>query len=554
MYVLARQPEKLNRNLKDQVTICEGSEKNIEHYRKIIQQCELIFHLAGNATLGNDGDYEQSNVNLTRKLIGLVEGSQRIKRFVFTSTIGAVDRCRSDRCLAPLNEDSIPNPLSAYGQSKLACETLLRESRIPYTIVRPAWVYGPGMRSNSHVRVLLDAVCQKKFFSKIDFPGRVSTIYVQDLIDALILVSEHPDAARNTYFACNQKAVSLGNLFRGMGEVLGIEGAGGWKIFFGVPWIFRAFRRCLPLRVQNLFSHVLWADPSKLAALGFQTKTDLKTGLMYTAHWHFQEQRCQSSQNEVRDEVNPLAVITGGANGIGKALSHKLYARGYDISIIDCDKPAGEQSVAMLNAEFICADLSSDEEINRVVTHFVRCQDRLQIWINNAGVGFRESFLKCSHSAIGEMINTNCKALVVFSQLAFASFRRSGKGILINIGSSSGFQPLPHMAVYCATKSFVIRFTEALIGELKRAEAIKLFCISPSGTRTRFQNSAHVKTNENEKLLTPEYVANQILGYTHAKSGHYIIGFSGRLMYSMSHLIPGRVQILLWKFLMERLR
>lgn len=550
IHCLVRTPSRLAGDLASRVTVHQGNETSLEKYQDVIQSCSLIFHLGGNAKFGNRGDYETSNVEFTRLLIAAASKSNQLKRFVFTSSIGAVDRVPGDSCQNPLTEASTPYPTSAYGKSKLACEKMLTASSLPYVILRPTWVYGPGMRSDSHIRVFLDAVSKNKPSTWFNFPGKVSLVSIEDMVRALWFVAAHPGAVRQTYFAADNQPLSLGNLFRILGEILGSKKSGRLGINFGIPWIMRWLRPWLPVKMQNIFSDVLYASSAKLQALGFRFTCDLRRGLRETAHAHFAEQK---TGIDGREDAAPLAVVTGGAGGIGKALAEKLYAHGYEMALVDCDAAVREVA-ASIGADYLIADLSQEVGVQSAIESMNRRGSKIALWVNNAGVGLRGPLLENDPLRLSQMLDLNCKALAVLSRAVLEKFKEKKNGILINIASSAGFQPLPYMAAYAASKRFVTEFTEALIGEFKDDSKIKILCISPSGTQTNFQAAAGVKSDEKEKLLQPEEVAAGILSCLRKKSGHYVIGERGKRMALLAQILPGPLKIRLWEYLMRKSR
>jgi len=133
--------------------VVQGDLLDTDAYREELLAAETVFHLGALAVFGKRLDYGRNNVEATRGLMRVASESKILKLFVFTSTIGAVDRAPWDPCRNPLTGASPCHPQSAYGRSKLECERLVAASGLPWVIVRPSWVYGPGMRPGSHMAV-----------------------------------------------------------------------------------------------------------------------------------------------------------------------------------------------------------------------------------------------------------------------------------------------------------------------------------------------------------------------------------------------------------------
>jgi len=546
IYCLVRDEKKLPTDICRGVKILRGDGSSIEQHASVIRSCAIIFHIGGRADLGNGDEYRRDNIEFTDTLIHIAEGSKKLKRFVFTSTIGAVDRTKHDPCTTPLREDSKPNPLTDYGKSKLACEQHLTASELPFVIVRPALVYGPGMRRRSHLRAFIDAVVNNKAYTRFNFPGKLSFIYVDDLIDALIVVSKHPKLLRQIYFAADNEPISIGSIFQQIGRIFGKK-AGTMDVPFPVSRFFRAMRPYLPLQVQNLFSNLLIASNAKLRSLGFAPKRDLAQGFRETAHYHFRME-------------NPglgVAIVTGGASGIGRSLSEQLYARGYSIVVVDRDKEKGMELAKSLQAEFIHADLTHDHDVQHIVRFIQTNADQIDLLVNNAGVGKRGNTEEIPSHELADVLALNCEAPVKLTNAVLPVFIKHGHGTLVNIGSSAGYQPLPYMSVYAASKAFIIRYTQALQGELagrRIPSSVEVILVSPSGTATNFQKNSGVKEDDAAKLLQPEDVAAAIIQQIGKGSTNLIIGSSGKGMALAARFLPTRVQIRLWERLMRSMR
>ncbi len=546
IYCLVRDEKRLPEDLRRRVKICGGDNSSVDRYSGVIQSCDVIFHVAARASLGNGEAYRRDNIEFTDTLIRIAQGSRRLKRFVFTSTIGALDRSKEDPCTAPLAEDSKPNPTSDYGRSKLACEVNLAASTLPFVIVRPVLVYGAGMREQSHLRVFIDAVENGKLFSRFNFPGKLSFIHVNDLVDALLLVAKHPKAVRQTFFAADDTPVSLGTVFRQLGTILGKK-AGDLEIGFGLPQLLRSGRKFLPLQAQSLFSDVLTASNTKLRSLGFVPKQSQSAGFLETSHYHFTQETAKRKN----------AIVTGGAGGIGRALCLQLYAHGYSVVIIDRNAVEGRAVADSISGKFLRCDLANSRDLDRAVQYLQKNAGPISLLVNNAGIGKRGNTEEIPSNELANVIAINCVAPVTLVNAILPTFLKQGYGTVVNIGSSAGYQPLPYMSVYAASKAFIIRYTQAVGGELKGRGipgSVEIVLVSPSGTATGFQKESGVKNDDASKLLLPEEVAAAIIRRIGRGSAEIIVGSSGKAMALAGRLLPTRLQIQLWERLMNSMR
>ncbi len=546
LYCLVRDERKLPGDIRSRVKVLQGNGESLERHRAAIQACEIVVHLAARASLGDGSAYTSDNIAFTESLVRIAQSSKKLRRFVFTSTIGAVDRTPRDSCNHPLTEDSVPHPMSDYGKSKLECERLLLGSKLPYVILRPALVYGPGMRRQSHLRVFIESVARGSLTAKFDFPGKVSLIHIDDLVEALLIVARHHHAAGQTYFAADDEPIALGEIFKQLGGILGRK-AGTIQVDLMLPQLFRALRRYLPFRAQNLFSDVLTASNKKLRALGFAPKKNRVDGFLETAHDHFsKEQREQGT-----------AIVTGGASGIGKSLCEQLYTRGYSIILLDRDRVQGRRVAKSVHGKFLYADLGNITHLRRIVRILKGRAEHISLLVNNAGIGARGNVGEFSNDKLSALLAVNCEAPVMLTELLLPSFIKRGHGCIINIGSSAGYQPLPYMSAYAASKAFVIRYTQGLQGELRGQnipKAVEVLLASPSGTATNFQRASGVKGEDEARLLKPQAVAAAIVRRIGKGSASFIIGSSGTAMAIAARLLPTHLQIRLWERLMRTMR
>src|SRR4051812_28987949 len=133
-----------------------GDLRDAAPWKADLAGAEYVIHCGARATFGGADDMLDTNVAGTRNLISALQDNiGSLRRLVFVSSIGAVDRGADDACATPLNGSSPHFPVSEYGRSKQAAERLVRESGLPFCIVRPAMVVGADMRIGSHFSVFI---------------------------------------------------------------------------------------------------------------------------------------------------------------------------------------------------------------------------------------------------------------------------------------------------------------------------------------------------------------------------------------------------------------
>lgn len=537
---VARHPETLQEALRRQVE-CHAldlTEAPLDAIAAACGQGALVYHLAANASVAGGQAAARGNVRATQRLIEALRGCAP-QRIVFASSIGAVDRTPGDPCTEPLDESSPAHPLTRYGASKLEGERLVAASGLPFSIVRPTWVYGPRMRADSHLRVFLGMVRAGTLSTRIDFPGRVSIIHVDDLCDALLLAGVHDAAKGQTYFATDNQPVSLGTLFRELGEITGRPAATiALPAFVASP--ARALRRWLPLSVQCLNSDVLMASSARLGALGFAPRVARWRGLVELA-------RSTASTGD-------RWIVTGAASGIGRALATMLHAAGHAVVAVDYDA-AGLETLRLEcpGTTLVHADLAT--AAGRVLVARAIDDGPLAGVVNCAGIGARGDVRDLPESAQSRLLAVNIEALADASSRAVRRMaQQASGGTLVNVASSAALQPLPGMAAYAASKAFVLSYSEALAEELA-GSAVRVITVCPGGTDTGFQATSGVRRVEGEPLMAaPDVAAQMLAAIRRGRSTTVFVGGRPRAMALMARVLPRQMLVRLWGRLMGKLR
>ena len=187
------------------------------------------------------------------------------------------------------------------------------------------------------------------------------------------------------------------------------------------------------------------------------------------------------------------ALITGASSGLGREMARLLAARGYELIL--CARR--EERLRELAAELpvpcriIAADVSDEQEC-RLLYEAVQSEE-LEVVINNAGFGLFGEFVTADLDEELRMIDTNVRAVHILTKLAVRDFVQRGRGYILNVSSSAGFLPGPLMATYYATKNYVLRLTEALREELRRAGSpVRVCALCPGPVDTEFNERADV--------------------------------------------------------------
>lgn len=200
------------------------------------------------------------------------------------------------------------------------------------------------------------------------------------------------------------------------------------------------------------------------------------------------------------------ALITGASSGIGRDMSIILSRKGYDLILVARRMERLEELKRTLSTDVqtICLDLSKQESCFTLYEQTKK--ESIDILINNAGFGIFGEFNEIDVQRELKMIDTNIKAVHILTKLFLKDFKSKNSGYILNVASSAAFLPGPLLSGYYATKAYVLRLTEAIYEELRRAGSnvyVGSLCLGP--VDTEFDKTADVKFSI--KGLTSQYVA-----------------------------------------------
>ena len=187
-----------------------------------------------------------------------------------------------------------------------------------------------------------------------------------------------------------------------------------------------------------------------------------------------------------------IVLITGASAGLGAEFARQLSKRGQRLVLAARRKDRLDALAAEVgNARTVGIDLSAPGAAARLVADVEAAGETIDTLINNAGFGLRGKFVDLDASREREMIDLNCGALTDLCRAVVPGMIERKRGAILNVASTAAFQPGPKMAVYFATKAYVLSFTEALHEELK-PHGIKVSALCPGPTRTEFGEVAGI--------------------------------------------------------------
>ena len=185
-----------------------------------------------------------------------------------------------------------------------------------------------------------------------------------------------------------------------------------------------------------------------------------------------------------------IAAVTGGAQGIGRAIALRFAAAGYAISVADSDEAAGQEILSMLRgrgatAVFLRADIADETEAAGWVRHTVETLGCPDLLVNNAGIMVRKPVLDLSLADFDRVIALNLRGTFVCSQaVAREMMQQERRGCIVNIASTRAFMSEPDTESYSASKGGIVALTHAMAISLGR-HRIRVNCISPGWIETR---------------------------------------------------------------------
>ena len=188
--------------------------------------------------------------------------------------------------------------------------------------------------------------------------------------------------------------------------------------------------------------------------------------------------------------MKKVALVTGASAGLGIEFARQLSKRGHHLVLAARRKDRLESLAQELgNARALAIDLSDSRSATTVIEDVEAHGESIDILVNNAGFGLIGKFAERDPARERQMIDLNVSSLVDLCRAASPQMIARESGAILNVASTAAFQPGPNMAIYYATKAFVLSFTEAIHEELK-PKGIKVSCLCPGPTRTEFGDVA----------------------------------------------------------------
>jgi uncharacterized protein len=242
----------------------------------------------------------------------------------------------------------------------------------------------------------------------------------------------------------------------------------------------------------------------------------------------------------------PVAVVTGASSGIGEEFARQLASRGYDLVLVArrTDRLTDLSERIRVTHEVACvpfaADLANRDARDHLCQALAAERERLEVFVNNAGFGTHGFFRETELDRELEMIDVNCAAPVHLTKRVLPWMLERKRGFIINVASLSAFAPGPVMAMYFATKAFMLSFSEALWEECRDTGVI-VSALCPGPVRTEFQSMAGLSPKARSSGTTPVPVEEVVLDAIEGALGGkrvVIPGYQAKIAAMMSRYAP----------------
>jgi uncharacterized protein len=192
------------------------------------------------------------------------------------------------------------------------------------------------------------------------------------------------------------------------------------------------------------------------------------------------------------DHTGTTALVTGASSGIGEQFVRELARRGTSHIVLSArnqqrlERLANElHSTHSIQTTVIAADLGQPGGASVIVDSLRNAGITVDVLVNNAGFANHGRFAELDGAAMTEQITLNCTNLVALTSAMLPAMLKRERAAVINVASTAAFQPLPYMAVYGASKAFVLSFSEALWGETRNS-SVRILALCPGATDTPF--------------------------------------------------------------------
>jgi len=243
------------------------------------------------------------------------------------------------------------------------------------------------------------------------------------------------------------------------------------------------------------------------------------------------------------------ALVTGSSKGIGREISLKLAGLGYPLLLVSRNEAelsrlsASIEEKFKVKTAFLAIDLSIEGSAQKVAAWRESNNYPVQILVNNAGYGLWGDFENIDIGGQLNMINLNINTLVALTHLLLPVLKKEQEAYILNVASTAAYQAVPTLAVYAATKAFVLSFSRAIATELKHTN-VSVSCLCPGPTDTGFAERAGldaIKELAEKFNMTAAEVAETGIKGMFKKKAEIVPGFLNKLSAGAVSFVPKKL-------------
>lgn len=253
-------------------------------------------------------------------------------------------------------------------------------------------------------------------------------------------------------------------------------------------------------------------------------------------------------------------LITGASSGIGFELSRIFAKNGYNLVLVSQSEENLNEAVSKLHKQNkniqitpLPMDLSLPSSPQEIYNFIEGKSIQVDVLVNNAGIQVYGNFHETNFEDNIQLMHVNMFALTKITRLFLDDMVKRGDGKILNLASTGAFQPCPLNAVYCASKAFVLHFSEGIAEEL-RGSGVTVTALCPGATRTNFAKRAKIEDTRifSGSLMEPSKVAE--IGYSALMKGKAVViaGIGNKLMVESIRFSPRSMVTKLGKQIMAR--
>lgn len=254
-------------------------------------------------------------------------------------------------------------------------------------------------------------------------------------------------------------------------------------------------------------------------------------------------------------------LVTGATSGIGYGLAKIFAKQGYNLILVSRRRVPLEQVAHELNdygnlVKVIVSDLGKEGAAELIFKDVSKSRLHVDILVNNAGVGFYGRFDQVEPVRIEQMMGVNIVSLTNLTRLFLPEMIEKHEGKILNVASTAAFAPGPYMAVYYATKAYVVSFSRAIASELS-GTGVSVTALCPGPTATNFQERARAKRNYlSGKLFMMDAQTVAKVGYKGLMDGESVVipGWRNKAMVFLADIMPGYLVVAVIKYLQRKTR